>query len=108
MEKPELIPPRLFLLYDHRTKRRPKPVTAVQETSGKQFRVSRYNLAPGSILGRVTRCGRVLIPTMQDDRAPTRSKIIARVHPNTIHALLRRHGMKKNLYAGNWYEVHGD
>jgi hypothetical protein len=78
------------------------PVTGVQDKFGKQFHYARWLHAAGDVLS---------VPVMQTDGriVPSNFRIVSRVHPNSIHAVLRRAGKRGvELAAGCWFEVHGD
>ncbi len=46
--------------------------------------------------------------TLDQPIAEMNFKVLERVHPNSLYALLRRYGVNRRLARGHWYQVHGD
>src|SRR5882672_3954566 len=85
------------------------PIVAVQEVfTGKMYHHFAAFHAPGVVLACSVNNQRTQ-SVREDGTSPANFKIIQRVHPNTVQAVLRRAGRRGHkLMSGNWYQVHSD
>ena len=87
-------------------------VSAVQDCFGKQFRRMHSLHNPGDVIASKLQI--VSAPKkleLNGEMVEVNCRIVKRVHPNTVYAVLRRgheHHRVARLARGIWYEVHGD
>ena len=89
----------------------PYLITGYQDTFGSLYKVFRREYEPFSIVADSFIEGRDKAYAINEDgSSPANYKILRRVHPNTVHAAMKRGGSTKiyRLSPGFWYEVYGD
>jgi hypothetical protein len=76
----------------------------------KQFRrISGGYCSPGEVFAGKLMLNEKSPRATAEDGTALRFKIVKKVHPNTVYAVLRRAGFSElRLDKGRWYEVHGD
>ena len=84
-------------------------VVAVQDSFGSQFHLFSRPYNVGEIV-RYMKCrGDERRVDLNENGSVLNVKILRRVHPNTVYAVLRcANRVELELGSGYWYEVHGD